>query len=68
MIGQGEAAVQFYIDKKYKPIHLKIKPTYTDLPGKFRIIRNIIGDRLAELPVLPENPPPFVPVGRYTQD
>lgn len=56
------------VGKKYKPVHLKVKPTYTDLPDKFRIVRDIKGDPLAELPVLPDDPPPFVPTGRYTQE
>lgn len=56
------------LGKKYKPVHLKVRPVYTDLPDKFRIIRDIKGDPLADLPTLPENPPPFVPAGRYTQE
>ena len=54
--------------KKYKPVALKTKPVLEDLPAKFRIIRNIIGDPLAGLPVLNTNPPPFTPTGRYTQE
>jgi hypothetical protein len=38
----------------------------TDLPERFRIIRNIVGDPLASLPLLPIRPPPFQPTGRYT--
>jgi hypothetical protein len=38
----------------------------TDLPERFRIIWNITGDPLAELPILPMNPQPFKPTGRYT--
>ena len=54
--------------KKYKPVHLKIKPVIGTLPDKFRIIRNIIGDPLKELPTLLTNPPKFSPTGRYTQE
>src|SRR5271155_291520 len=54
--------------KKYKPVALKIKPVGSDLPNRFRIVRNIIGDPLAELPTLDPNPPPFTPTGRYTQE
>jgi hypothetical protein len=56
------------VGKKYKPVHLKVRPTYTDLPDKFQIVRNILGDPLAELPVLLEEPPPFEPTGRYTEE
>ena len=54
--------------KKYKPVALKVKSHIGHLPDKFRIIRNIIGDPLATMPVLSPNPPPFSPTGRYTQD
>jgi hypothetical protein len=43
--------------KKYKPVHLKVKPVIGELPDKFRIIRNIIGNPLKDLPTLPTNPP-----------
>jgi len=52
--------------KKYKPVALKIKPVESTLPSQFRIIRNVIGDPLAKLPILNPNPPPFTPTGRYT--
>lgn len=52
--------------KKYKPVALKVRPVIGELPAKFRIIRNIIGDPLANLPILNPNPPPFTPCGRYT--
>jgi hypothetical protein len=52
--------------KKYKPVALKVKPVLGELPEKFRIIRNIVGDPLEHMPVLTPNPPPFVPTGRYT--
>ena len=29
-----------YLKKKYKPVALKVKPVYSDLPEKFRIKRN----------------------------
>jgi hypothetical protein len=44
--------------KKYKPVHLKVKPVIGELP---RIIRNIIGDLLKDLPTLPMDPPGFKP-------
>src|SRR5271155_3474355 len=54
--------------KKYKPVARKIKPFIGELPDKFRIIHNIIGDPLEHLPILPTRPPPFSPKGRYTQE
>jgi len=52
--------------KKYKPVAKKVRPVMTDLPECFRIVRSIVGDPLASLPVLSTNPPPFQPNGRYT--
>ena len=49
---------------KYKPVALKTKPVMGELPAKFRIRREIVGDPLAELPELSPNPPDFSPVGR----
>ena len=54
--------------KKYKPVHLKVRPLLTDLPDKFRIIRNIVGNPLATMPMLNPMPPPFTPTGRYTAE
>ena len=54
--------------KKYKPVALKVRPVIGELPDKFRIIRNITGDPLANLPILDPNPPDFKPCGRYTQE
>jgi hypothetical protein len=38
----------------------------TELPERFRITRNIIGDPLNTLPILPKYPEPFRPNGCYT--
>jgi hypothetical protein len=54
--------------KKYKPVAFKVRPVIGELPGKFRIVRNIIGDPLANLPVLPHKPPLFRPYGRFTEE
>ena len=54
--------------KKYKPVALKTRPILAELPDKFRIVRNIIGDPLADMPTLSPNPPPFQPTSRYTTD
>ena len=53
---------------KYKPVAFKTKPVIQELPGHFRIKREIIGDPLAEMPKLSHHPPFFVPTGRYTQE
>jgi len=52
--------------KKYKPVALKVKTVLGTLPERFRIIREIKGDPLKDIPKLPEKPPEFVPKGRYT--
>ena len=52
--------------KKYKPVAVKVKPIIGKLPGKFRIIRNIIGNPLEHLPVLSPHPPDFAPCGWNT--
>ena len=54
--------------KKYKPVALKVRPHIGTLPDKFRILRNIVGDPLKDLPILPTQPPLFTPTGRYTQE
>lgn len=55
--------------KKYKPVALKVRPIKTDLPSHFRIIRNITGDPLADMPRVDiANIPDFVPTGRYSQE
>ena len=55
--------------KKYKPVARKTRPLLSDLPEKFRIVRNITGDPLADLPTLNPNPPnDFVPGSRYTAE
>ena len=53
---------------KYKPVDKKVKPVIQELPSKFRIVREIKGDPLKEMPILSPNPPDFEPVGRYTQE
>ena len=51
--------------KKYKLVHLKIKPVIGELPGKFRIVRNITGDPLKDLLTLLTDPPKFKHTGHY---
>ena len=57
-----------FAGKKYKPVAKKVKPVYQDLPDQFRIIRDIKGDPLADMPPLNTHPRDFVPTGRYTQE
>lgn len=53
--------------KKYKPVHLKTKPILGTVPAKYRIVRNITGDPLADMPKIDyAHIPDFVPTGRYT--
>jgi hypothetical protein len=65
---KNEPAASVYVGKKYKPVALKVKPVYAELPERFRIERNIIGDPLADMPQLNPNPPDFEPKGRYTAE
>jgi hypothetical protein len=53
--------------KKYKPVAKKVKPVGATLPKEFRIVRNIQGDPLADLPILLPHPIDFTPTGRYNQ-
>ncbi len=57
-----------YLGKKYKPVALKVKPMYSDLPEKFRIKRDIKGDPLADMPELKPISPEFTHTGPYTQE
>ena len=54
--------------KKYKPVAKKVRPVITSVPNEFCIEHKIIGNPLAELPILSHNPPPFVPTSRYTEE
>jgi hypothetical protein len=51
---------------KYKPVAIKVRPLKAELPAEFRITREIKGDPLKDMPVLPTNPPEFIPNERYT--
>ena len=54
------------VKKKYKPVALKTRPIMAELPERFRIVRNILGNPLETLPTLSKHPGPFHPCGRYT--
>ncbi|KAH7868546.1 uncharacterized protein C8R40DRAFT_1061721, partial [Lentinula edodes] len=53
--------------RKYKPVAKKVRPIIGELPQKFRIIRDIKGDPLKDMPKLSTHPPEFKPTGRYTE-
>jgi len=53
--------------KKYKLVALKVKPVLGTLPEIFRIIREIMGNPLKDLPKLPEQPLEFTPKERLSQ-
>ena len=57
-----------FAGKKYKPIALKIHPIETKLPSRYRIIREIKGDPLENLPQLAMHLADFAPTGRYTTE
>ncbi len=57
-----------YAAKKYKPVGLKVRPVYTELPEKYRIKRQIIGDPLENMPGLSPKPREYCPTGRYTSE
>ena len=62
------AQVDTFATRKYKPVAKKIRPVLAELPDKYRITRNIVGDPLANMPPLNPNPPDFTPTGRYTKE
>lgn len=59
---------EVFAGKKYKPVALKVRPVYENLPEEFRIERHIYGDPLENLKPLNPVPPDFEPIGRYTQE
>ena len=55
--------------KKYKSVHFKVRPVKAELSKQYRIIRDIKGDSLADLPKLDyAHIPDFTPTGRYTEE
>ena len=52
----------------YKKVANRIKPVTTTLPEKFRIVRCIPSNPLADLPTLPKKPPDFVLGTQYTEE
>ena len=68
VVASTATSVKASVYTKYKPVALKVKPLYTELPSKYRIIQDIKGDPLENMPVLNPRPPDFEPTGRYTQE
>jgi hypothetical protein len=64
----NERQADTFVTKKYKPVAQKVCPVLADLPEKFHINRNIVGDPLADMPALLPTLPPFQPSGRYTAE
>ncbi len=63
---QRPIAIFLKSKKKYKPVAQKVRAIVGELPQEYHIVRNRIGDPLADMPSLDPNPPVFVPTGRYT--
>ena len=57
-----------FAGKKYKPVALKVRPVETELPSWFCIMRNIKGDPLKDIPLLPTHPPPYQLTGCYMEE
>ena len=60
--------VSVFAGKKYKPVAQKVRAMPAELADEFRIVRNITGEPLEEMPSLSTDPPPFSPTGRYTTE
>jgi hypothetical protein len=65
---EGEKKSGVVYKRKYRKAKDRIQLIVTQLPEEFRIICNITGDPLKDIPVLPTHPPNFVPGLRYTQE
>ncbi|KAF8996566.1 hypothetical protein BDZ89DRAFT_1096646 [Hymenopellis radicata] len=52
----------------YKKVANRVKPISTTLPEHFRVVRDIKGDPLANMPTLSPFPAEFTPTGRYTAE
>jgi hypothetical protein len=63
----GEKKPGVVYKRKYRQAEDRIQPIATQLPEGFRIVRNITGDPLEDIPVLPTHPN-FIPGLRYTQE
>jgi hypothetical protein len=52
--------------EKYQPVAQEVHPAIGDLPDKFRIEHDIIGNPFDDLPVLYPDSPPFITTDLYT--
>jgi hypothetical protein len=64
----GEKKPGVVYKRKYRKAEDRIQPITMQLPEEFRIMRNIIGDPLENMLVLPTHTPDFVPSLQYTQE
>jgi hypothetical protein len=64
----GERKPGVVYKRKYRKAEDRIQPIATQLPEEFRIICNIIGDPLENMPVLLTHPPDFVPSLQYMKE
>ena len=67
-LSKSTRKAEIFAGKKYKPVALKTRPILSDLPSKFRILRNIQGDPLEAMPKLEPVPPEYTEAKRYTKD
>ena len=65
---QSKAQASTFVTRKYKPVTKKVHAVLAELPEKYWITRNIIGEPIADMPTLSLNPPDFQPTGRYTTE
>ena len=56
MMKEGIVTMKGVVTKKYKPVAKKVKPVIVNLLGQYRIIREIQGDPLENMPVLEKVP------------
>jgi hypothetical protein len=64
----GEKKPGVVYKRKYRKAEDRIQPIVTQLPEEFCIVRNIIGDPLENMLVLPTHPPDFFPGLQYMQE
>ncbi len=67
-MGNDGPTLSSFAGKKYKPVALKVRPVYGELPERYRIKREILGNPLDGMPELPVRPTEYVPVVRYEQE
>ena len=65
---QSEAQASTFVTRKYKLVAKKVHAVLAELPEKYRITCNIVGEPLTDMPTLSPNPPDFQPTSRYTAE